>query len=112
VTTAEEVTGKVLAACRYAMLRYPVGHVSDGVAKVIASQWHDGPTTALHAFSAVGAIHDQEQLLDEIDRELTRQKKAEHVNEDAVDVLNCLTDYVIKQSERGPVDGWADLWVK
>jgi hypothetical protein len=106
------ITEKVLAACRYALQQYPQGHVSDGVAKVIAAQWNDGPTTAMYAFMAVGEISDQEQLLAEIDRELERQKKAEDVNEDAVDVLQCLQNYVIAKEERGPVDGWADQWVK
>ncbi len=107
-TTAE----KVVQACRAARAEFPVRIVTDGVARAIATQWNDGPTTALYALAACGAIHDQEQLLDEIERELTRQKAAEHVDEDAVDVLQCLEDYVIQAEERPDVEGWSEQWVK
>lgn len=79
-------------------------HITDGEARVIASQWHGGQSSALCTLATTGGVRYGE-VLDEIWGELNRDQ--ESVDRQA---LEALMAYVFSVGPRGSVAGWSKLW--
>jgi len=82
--------------------------ISDGCARAIASIWYESRRTPLYVLESTGAIRgDVAQEIADLSNEfrdgLTAIDQAE---------LTALSDYVARHGERGPVDGWLELWVR
>lgn len=83
--------------------------VTDLQARVIASAWHGGQTSALYSFASCGNttqrndLHPAEELLGELHHEVricVDENRAE---------LRALISYVERVGARGPVDTWDRL---
>lgn len=81
--------------------------MSDACARVVAMQWHGGQSSALYALGSSGAITDD--AFGEICAELRPVQEARDL--DGQQALGALLTYVAERGERGPVDGWAALWL-
>lgn len=79
--------------------------LTDGVARIIASQLHDGQNSALYSLASTGRI-DETLLIQEIGYELLQDQLS---GEDRV-AARLLGLYVLRHGDRPQVDGWADLW--
>ncbi len=80
------------------------GRISNGQARVIASQWHGGQASALYSLTSCGAINVT-KLTREIEANLHRRNDQSMIGE-----LAALLGYVHHHGERGPVEGWSKLW--
>lgn len=78
--------------------------VDDLQAKVIASAWHSGQSSALYSFSSTGAI--SEDLEWEITRQLDSGAPFEQGERPELDALRA---YVVAQGWREPQPNWSDL---
>lgn len=90
--------------------------ITDGQARVIASQWHGGQVSALCALATSGAITEDAQgevnaAVSDAERRLDAGTvSAEDVTPDDLLALRALGEYVSDRDERGPVAGWSHLW--
>ena len=80
-------------------------NVPDPAARMIASQFQGGQSSALYALASSGAI-DMERLRDEY----TVIYADPHTAEDDKRKLDHLGTYVLEQGNRDPVEGWSELW--
>jgi hypothetical protein len=80
-------------------------NIPDVAARMIASQFHGGQSSALYALASSGAI-DLERLRDEY----TIVYVDPQTPEDDKRKLDHLGMYVLEHGGRGPVDGWSELW--
>lgn len=84
--------------------------IDDATARVIASWYHDGGTSASYSFVSTGAItKDPGKLWAEFTREGTL-----YISGDERDKMTLLklAAYLIHRTDRGPVPGWSNLWVE
>jgi hypothetical protein len=79
--------------------------ISDAAARMIASQYHAGASSAFYSFVSTGAI------------EMTRLQEEYveiYTDEDTTDLdkhrLDYLGDYLLAKGERPPVEGWENIW--
>lgn len=79
--------------------------ITDGEARVIASQWHAGQSSALYALASSGAI-----LKDDLLRELYSEMITHDDRQSANRELAALERYVHIHGQRGPVTGWSAIW--
>lgn len=87
-------------------VRYGNREISDGTARAIASQWHDGSTVALSFTSTGTMLGDPSEVYracggDGFEKAGRTQQLA----------LSMLGTYLQNRADRGPVDGWGDLWI-
>lgn len=90
---------------------YGISEMSHGAARTVASWYHDGGLSATYAFVSSGAIATE--TTEDLWRELTDDGQL-YAQADAEDrrALDWLGTYLIsRRDDRGPVDGWSDLWV-
>lgn len=94
-----------------AVAEHHAGHpITDGQARVIASQWHGGQFSALYTFASSGATvlwdddWQSEDPLARIRGEITQDLNPEHPE------LEALLAYVERVGARSPVEGWSTLW--
>jgi hypothetical protein len=78
------------------------GELDDRGARIVASWWHGGQTTALYSFASTGTITE------DLDWEIG---KCDTGNLAASDLftLAALARYVETRGERGPREGWSEL---
>lgn len=81
--------------------------ISDAGARVIASQFHDGQTSALYSLASTGALDR-----DELERELATNRREYHDNPRVLAWLDALDAYVTHRDESETVAGWSDLWLR
>lgn len=74
--------------------------ITDAEARVIATEWHGGPLSALYSLATCGAVRDD--LANEIAREQSYQDRT-------APELYALRQYVLANGVRPPVSGWANL---
>lgn len=87
-------------------------YLPNAVARVIASRWHGGQTSALYSLTSCGAM-DAERLHAEINRAADELATSDDYSDDAYGCLIALDVYVSRvKSSRKPVLGWAELWVE
>lgn len=79
--------------------------IDSGTARTIAAQLMEPRHRATVAFATSGAI-DKAELLSEL------RADAETVDDEARAWVKELRFYLIPQDDRGPVDGWANLWAQ
>lgn len=78
------------------------GTIDDTTARMIASQWHDGMSSAMYSFASTGRI-DKEGLASEMIRNLL---ETDHRDDLSAEALEALTYYFVETGERDAVDGW------
>lgn len=90
-------------------------HISDGTARRLASENHDGQASALYALSSSGAIRPE--VADEIAQTIRDARRGvvlgmynEATRDQWIAELKTLAAYVLRSGSRGPVEGWADVW--
>jgi hypothetical protein len=96
----------VTSACRRAQA---LGvEISDGTARTIAAMWHGGQDTAGYRFASTGAIEPDGVTA------IWRDLGADYSTASADDrlALDMLGTYLLNRANRGPVAGWAHLWVR
>lgn len=83
--------------------------ISDACARVIASWWHGDAAGVGYSFVSTGAILDSGTA---VWRALTEDGKL-YDTADAFDkrALDYLGTYLVNAGQRGPVNGWSDLWL-
>jgi len=79
--------------------------ISDAQARTIAADWHGGQASALYSLASSGAITDPAGTKFEISRDVRSLDTGR-----ARRPLLALYKYVEHHGERGPVEGWAQLW--
>lgn len=77
--------------------------ITDGAARRIASDYHNGQTSASYSFASTGTITDVDSLI----RDLQRGLSSDQLDDPD---LRALTDYITQTGPRGSVSGWAGLW--
>lgn len=77
--------------------------VDDATARAIAGQLHGGQSTALYSLVSTGNLTD-DRLAAEL-RELSRDPDPQ-----VRDWADPLTTYTQHREQRGPVEGWSQLW--
>ena len=81
--------------------------IGDDVARVIASWWCPGDNTDTVAFVSTGAVpHDSSPLW------FTLVPNFDVLDPDDQLAAEYLGTYLVCHAGRGPVPGWADLWVR
>lgn len=78
--------------------------ISDGRARRIASEWHDGQRSPLYSFVSTGAItvHDAvKEIHHNLRLVVDRALRIE---------LQELVAYVSENGDRSPVEGWSRIW--
>lgn len=80
-------------------------NVPDQAARMIASQFHGGQSSALYSLTSCGAI-DKERLR----AELLPMYADTHISEDDKHKLDHLGTWIIEHEDRPPVEGWHLLW--
>lgn len=95
-----------------AVAQWQQGHpITDGQARVIASQWHGGQTSALYSFASTGTIDaETDDTASRLVWEITREIDAVGALVAESEGLEALRAYVAQHGARGPVDGWAQVW--
>jgi hypothetical protein len=78
--------------------------MSDACARMVAVLWHGGQSSALYALGSSGAITE------DAGHELREQDRAKLSPGDRAE-LDALLTYVEHHGVRGPVAGWASLWL-
>lgn len=81
--------------------------ITDGCARTIAAWWHS-PSTAdvpMSALSHTGAV-DVAGLLPLVERNKVG------ADTDTCEALDALAAYARHHGDRGPVDGWSNVWVR
>jgi len=86
----------------------PGQEMSDGAARTVASWWHNGGASVSYAFVSTGAITRSGSY---VWADLTDDGRC-YSTAGAFDrrALDYLGTYLVNAGERGPVDGWSDLW--
>ncbi len=79
--------------------------IADGTARVIASWWHGGQSSAAYSFVSTGAVDDATDLWREMFDGYHAMSPRDRL---AGDMLGT---YLMRAGRRGPVAGWSDLWV-
>jgi hypothetical protein len=74
--------------------------IDDATARVIAAQLHGGQTSALCSLATTGA------LVEGLEAELFADDLPVEVEPWVV----ALEEYVVAREDRGPVEGWSNLW--
>jgi hypothetical protein len=98
----------VSAAITADLLDPNAGEISDACARVIASWFHDGQSSAGYSFVSTGAIADPTDVY----RDLTPGDVYNDQPEWMQAALSCLGTYLSNRADRGPVSGWSNLWVR
>ena len=78
--------------------------MDDLQARKTAAAWHGGQTSELYKLCSSGAIENAKELHREIFLCLALEE-----DDQAIDELLDLDDYITATGERGPVPGWSDL---
>ena len=73
----------------------------------IASEWHGGQHSPTYSFTSTGTITDA--LRTEVEALMVGADITVH-EEEALDELSELHDYLVTTANRGPVEGWDQLW--
>lgn len=82
------------------------GIISDACARVISSLYHNGQASLGYAFASTGAIPpNQLAIWDELFPNLWQLSSQERIH-----AMHLYT-YLRAQKPRGPVNGWAALWL-
>lgn len=79
----------------------------DGRMRRIAAEWHGGQSKPTYAFVSTGTI--TQALRDEVGQLVWNADVTSH-GETAIDELSELYDYLMAAVDRGPCEGWSDLW--
>ena len=95
---------------RYAQARQQ--EISDACARMIASQYHDGQASDSYAFTSTGAISDPDTVWRDLFYLRTGDAMYFHMNTQEQAKADMLGTYLIHAGPRGPVDGWASLWLR
>jgi len=77
--------------------------VDDTVARVIAVLVHGGQGSALYSLASTGNLTD-DRLQDEL------RRLHDEADEKTLEWVEALEAYAATREERGPVDGWSQLW--
>jgi hypothetical protein len=83
--------------------------ISDGCARTIASWYQSAGVKGMHfaKLASTGAIDDPVEIFDEIYAEQEAGPSADDSR-----ALEELRAYVRHHGARGPVEGWASIWVR
>jgi hypothetical protein len=79
--------------------------IADDIARMIAARYHGGQASAFYSFVSTGAI-DPERLQAEFVGTYNGSAMMPRDRE----WLDFLGTYWLQAGERGPVDGWLELW--
>lgn len=79
--------------------------IPDAAARMIASQYHGGQTSALYSLTSAGAIDT-----DSLRREITSFYVDESMTVGDLRKLDHLAFWIMAHGNRGPVEGWSELW--
>lgn len=88
---------------------YGSGEISDACARVIASWYGTGDDTHVMRFCSTGAVTDEITP-----SELWHRLAGDHyhiVSADDKLALDFLGTYMQNRADKGPVEGWSDLWL-
>lgn len=77
--------------------------ITDGAARRIASEYHNGQASDSYSFTSTGTITDPAALVRDLHRGLAREQLTDPD-------LVALVDYITRTGARGPVSGWSQLW--
>jgi hypothetical protein len=80
-------------------------NIPDDAARMIASQYHGGQTSAFYALASSGAIN-----LERLRQEYIRIYTDPHTAQDDRRKLDHLGTYVLAHGNRGRLAGWSRLW--
>lgn len=81
--------------------RGSTGVINDTTARVIASRWHMGQSSALYSFASTGAIN-----LDALQAEMLANFTDPNATDDDREELDVLGLYLLETGDREPVEGW------
>ena len=79
--------------------------IPDAAARMIASQYHGGQATALYSLASCGAID-----LRGLHAEYVPLYADPNTQLEDLEKLDHLGLYFMEHGDRGPVEGWSELW--